>query len=128
MKLLLDTHSLIWFLDDDPRLSAAARLAIEEPENERWVSIGSGWEMAIKSQLGKLDLPKPFDVLFPGALESLGFSIMPIQPAHLHRYYSLPLHHRDPFDRLLIAQALAEGLAVVGSDSAFDAYGVTRIW
>ena len=128
MNLLLDTHALIWFLEDDPKLSAAARTAIEEPANERWVSIATGWEMAIKSQIGKLDLPKPFDVLFPGALESLGFSILLIQPRHLHGYHALPLHHRDPFDRLLIAQALAGGLAIVGCDAAFDAYGVARVW
>ena len=128
MKLLLDTHALIWFLDDDPKLSAVARQAIEEPANERWVSIASGWEMAIKSQLGKLELPGPFDALFPGTLESLGFSILLIHPRHLHRYHALPLHHRDPFDRLLAAQALADGFTVVGCDAAFDAYGVTRLW
>ena len=128
MKLLLDTHALIWFLEDDPKLSGAARAVVEEPANERWVSIASGWEMAIKSQLGKLELAKPFDVLFPGTLEALGFSILPIQAGHLHRYHALPLHHRDPFDRPLVAQALADGFTVVGCDAAFDAYGVTRIW
>ena len=128
MNLLLDTHALIWFLEDDPMLGAKAREAIEEPSNGRWVSLASGWEMAIKSQLGKLDLPRPFEVLFPGVLESLGFSVLPIQPSHLHRYHALPLHHRDPFDRLLAAQALVEGMTVVGGDAAFDAYGVTRVW
>ena len=128
MKLLLDTHALIWFLEDDPKLSAAAREVVEESANERWVSIASGWEMAIKSQLGKLDLPRPFAVLFPGTLEALGFSIVPLQAGHLHRYHALPLHHRDLFDRLLVAQALADGFTVVGNDAAFDAYGVTRIW
>jgi PIN domain nuclease of toxin-antitoxin system len=128
MKLLLDTHALIWFLVNDPKLSTVAREGIEEPANGRWVSTASGWEMAIKSQRGKLDLPRPFEVLFPGTLEALGFSILPIQAGHLHRYHALPFHHRDPFDRLLAAQALADGFTVVGSDAAFDAYGVTRIW
>ena len=82
----------------------------------------------IKSQLGKLDLPGPFDVLLPGMLESPGFSILLIQPRHLHRYHALPLHHRDPFDRLMVAQALADGFTIVGCDPAFDSYGVTRIW
>lgn len=128
MNLLLDTHAVLWFLEDAPQLSGAARLAIEEERNECWVSVASGWEMAIKSQLGKLRLPLAFAGLFPGALESLGFFILPIQAGHLHRYHALPLHHRDPFDRLLVAQALAEGLTVVGNDAAFDAYAVTRIW
>ena len=128
MKLLLDTHALIWFLEDDPKLSAAAREVVEDSANERWVSIASGWEMAIKSQLGKLNLPRPFEVLFPSTLEAVGFSILPIQAGHLHRYHALPLHHRDPFDRLLVSQALADGFTVVGNDAAFDAYGVTRIW
>ena len=128
MKLLLDTHALIWFLENHPKLSEVAREVVEEPANQRWVSIASGWEMAIKLQLGKLDLPRPFEVLFPGTLELLGFSILPIQAGHLHRYHALPFHHRDPFDRLLVAQALADEFTVVSNDTAFDAYGVTRIW
>ena len=128
MKLLLDTHALIWFLEDDPKLSAVAREEIEDATNERWVSTACGWEMAIKSQLGKLDLPKPFEVLFPSALESHGFSILPIQARHLHRYHTLLLHHRDPFDRMMIAQALVEGMTIVGCDEVFDDYGVARIW
>ncbi len=128
MKLLIDTHALIWFLEDDPKLSATARAVVEDAANERWVSMASGWEMAIKSQIGKLKLPLAFEGLFPGALESLGFSILPIQAGHLHRYHALPLHHRDPFDRLLVAQALVDGFTVVGDDAAFDEYGVTRVW
>ncbi len=128
MKLLLDTHALIWFLEDDPKLSAVAREQIEDATNERWVSMATGWEMAIKSQLGKLDLPKPFEVLFPSALEAHGFSILPIRAEHLHRYHTLPLHHRDPFDRMITAQALVDGMTVVGCDAAFDNYGVDRIW
>ena len=128
MKLLIDTHALIWFLEDDPKLSATARAVVEDAANERWVSMASGWEMAIKSQIGKLKLPLAFEGLFPGALESLGFSILPIQAGHLHRYHALPLHHRDPFDRLLVAQALVDGLTVVGDDAAFDEYGVARVW
>jgi len=128
MKLLLDTHAVLWFLEGAPQLSEAARSAVEDEGNECWVSMASGWEMAIKSQMGKLRLPLPFEGLFPGALESRGFSILPVHAGHLHRYHALPLHHRDPFDRLLVAQALADAFAVVGNDAAFDAYGVTRIW
>ncbi len=128
MRLLLDTHTVLWFLRDDAQLSAAARLAVEDAGNECWVSMATGWEMAIKSQLGKLRLPLAFDELFPAALEARGFSILPIQAGHLHHYHTLPLHHRDPFDRLMIAQALAEGMTIVGCDEVFDDYGVTRIW
>ncbi len=128
MRLLLDTHALLWFLEDDPRLSGLARAAVEAGENERWVSMASGWEMAIKSQLGKLRLPLAFGEFFPAALEARGFSILPISASHLHRFHALALHHRDPFDRLLVAQALAEGFTVIGNDPAFDAYGVARLW
>ena len=128
MKLLLDTHALIWFLEDDPRLSTVARASVEHVGNERWVSMASGWEMAIKSRLGKLRLPLPFVRLFPAEIERLGFSILPIAARHLHSLETLALHHRDPFDRLLVAQALVDGLTVVGDDPAFDAYGVTRLW
>ncbi len=128
MKLLLDTHAVLWFLEDASQLSDAARLAVENEENECWVSMASGWEMAIKSQIGKLRLPLAFEGFFPGALESRGISILPVQAGHLHRYHTLPLHHRDPFDRLLVAQALTDGFTVVGNDAAFNAYGVTRIW
>lgn len=128
MRLLLDTHAVLWFLEDSPQLTDAARLAVEDEGNECWVSMASGWEMAIKSQTGKLRLPLAFEALFPDALESRDFSILPIRAGHLHRYHALPLHHRDPFDRLLVAQALADDLTVVGCDAAFDAYGVNRVW
>jgi PIN domain nuclease of toxin-antitoxin system len=128
MKLLLDTQALIWALEGNDRLSAVARAALEDPGNQLVVSMASGWEMTIKTSLGKLTPPVPIPVLFPGELERLGFEILPIEAAHLHRLLSLPFHHRDPFDRMLIAQALSENWPVVGSDEAFDAYGVTRIW
>ena len=128
MNLLLDPHAPLWFLEDDPKLTAAARAVVEDAGKECWVSMVSGWEMAVKSCLGKLRLPIPFAQLFPSRLETLGFSILPITSRHLHMVETLPLHHRDPFDRLLAAQALAEGLTVIGDDAAFDAYGVTRFW
>ncbi len=128
MNLLLDTQALIWFLEGDVRLTPPAQQAIETPENLKYVSMASGWEMAIKTALGKLKLPLPFPELFPGRLEALGLLILPIQSHHFHRLLSLPRHHGDPFDRLLVAQALSENFTVVGNDAAFDTYGVRRHW
>lgn len=128
MKLLVDTQALIWVLEGDKRLSRVAREALEDPTNRRIVSIATGWEMAIKTGLGKLNPPMPLPHLFPAELERLGFEILPIKSEHVHRLLDLPLHHRDPFDRMLIAQALSENLTMVGCDVAFDAYGAARIW
>ena len=101
-------EQLVWFLENDPNLSSAARNAIEAPDNAPIVSYVSGWETAIKVANGKLALPIPFEELFPAKLEALGFALLPIEAAHLHRLMELPLVHRDPFDRLLIAQAMVE--------------------
>lgn len=128
MRLLLDTQALIWALEGDERLSKTAWQILEDPGNQRFVSIASGWEMAIKTGLGKLNPPIPLPKLFPAELERLGFEILPIKAKHVHHVLDLPLHHRDPFDRMLIAQALSEGLMMVGNDGAFDSYGVSRIW
>jgi len=128
MKLLLDTQALIWFLEGDARLTPPAQQAIEDQANLKYISMASGWEMAIKAALGKLKLPLPFPELFPGRLEALGLIIFPIQPHHLHCLLTMPRHHGDPFDRLLVAQALSENFTVVGNDAAFDAYGVRRHW
>lgn len=128
MNLLLDTQALIWALNGDRRLSNMARTVLEDPGNQRSVSMASGWEMAIKTTLGKLTPPIGIQYLFPAELERLGFSILPIEPPHLHRLLTLPLHHRDPFDRMIAAQALSAGLTVVGNDGAFDVYGVQRVW
>lgn len=128
MRLLLDTQALIWALEGDSRLSNVAHCALENSENTRIVSMASGWEMTIKVGLGKLDSPIPIPILFPSKLDALGFEILPIQAQHLHWLLELPLYHRDPFDRMIIAQALSEDFMVVGNDPAFDPYGVHRIW
>ena len=128
MRLLLDTHAFLWFVAGDSKLSTTARTAIEDIGNQKFVSAGSLWEIAIKARLGKLTLGEPFGVIIPRELARNGFAILPIQPAHADRVSSMPFHHRDPFDRLLIAQAQNESLAVVGLDAQFDAYGVSRIW
>ncbi|SKB01125.1 PIN domain nuclease, a component of toxin-antitoxin system (PIN domain) [Prosthecobacter debontii] len=128
MKLLLDTHALIWFLEDHAHLSDVARVAISHPENQSFVSDATAWEVGIKHSLGKLDLPVPYEDLFPSRLQTLGFQILPIRHAHLHEAARLPWHHRDPFDRLLIAQARVESLVLVSRDTHFPAYGVPILW
>jgi PIN domain nuclease of toxin-antitoxin system len=113
---------------DMPELSSRARAIIEEPSNRKFVSMVSLWELAIKEGLGKLESKTPLGELLakignPFPLHRLG-----IQDAHVLAYRNLPLHHRDPFDRMMIAQALSENFLVLGNDAAFDAYGVRRIW
>ena len=128
MKLLLDTHTLLWFIAGSANLSVSARSLIEDAANEKFVSIVSIWETAIKVSIGKLSLAAPFDVLFPRQLEINGFALLPVKVAHTSVVASLPFHHRDPFDRLLIAQAMAENMTLVSLDGAFADYAVTRLW
>jgi len=128
VKLLLDTHSFLWFIDGNPRLSAAARQLIEEPANERLVSIASLWEIAIKASMGRLTFAQPFATLLPEQLQRNSMQVLDITVAHTAAVATLPFHHRDPFDRKLIAQALVEGIPIIGVDSAFDAYGISRLW
>ncbi|MDB5333529.1 MAG: PilT protein domain protein [Phycisphaerales bacterium] len=128
MRLLLDTHTFLWFINGDQKLSPAARNAIQDPTNESHVSIASVWEMAIKVSIGKLGLAQPFPMIVPHELKRNGFRLFPIELSHCVMVSSLPFHHRDPFDRLLIAQSLAGRTPIVSADAAFDAYGVVRIW
>lgn len=137
MKYLLDTHTLLWFLADDKRLSRHARRLIENPNNDRLLSIASLWEIAIKVRIGKLDLTEPFDRLFPEQLLLNSVEILHITVDSLVKLTTLPFYprhrnphdqHTDPFDRLIIAQALVEDLPIIGLDSDFDAYGVIRDW
>jgi PIN domain nuclease of toxin-antitoxin system len=128
MKLLLDTHSFLWFIEDDSRLSTTARTLIEDGDNEVFLSVGSLWEMAIKVSLGKLRLSQPFATFIPDQLAANTISPLPIAVDHAAQVVTLPFHHRDPFDRLLIAQALIDHIPIVGVDTVFDLYGVKRIW
>ena len=128
MTLLLDTHAFLWFCQDDPSLTAAAKSQNEHAENQKLVSIASCWEIAIKAGLGKLNLGEPAETYLPNALAQTGFHVLPISLAHATGVESLPPHHKDPFDRLLVAQALAEAIPLVSGDTAFDLYGVTRLW
>jgi PIN domain nuclease of toxin-antitoxin system len=123
-RLLVDTHALLWWLSDDPSLSPAAREALADPADEPFVSIASMWEIAIKRSLGKLTAPDDL----PDRITGEGFAWLPISAAHAWHVHDLPMHHRDPFDRLLIAQALIERLPVVTTDARFEAYGVEVRW
>ena len=128
MKLLLDTHAFLWFVMGSANLSSKARSLIENPSNESSLSVASLWEMAIKISLGKLSLSAPFDDLIPEQLNLNGIGLLNIKTDHLSLLARLPFHHRDPFDRLLIAQAITENIPVVSIDAAFDTYGITRLW
>ena len=128
MRLLLDTHALLWFLAGSSSLSTAALAAIDDPANERWLSPISLLEIAIKVRINKLRLVAPFGILFPAQLTANSIQIWPIEASHCTSSTTLPLHHKDPFDRLIASTALVEGLTLVSADPAFDAYSVTRLW
>ena len=121
-------HTFIWLVTDPSRLSTRARTYLADPDRRLLLSIASGWEMAIKTAVGKLPLSIPLDELLLDAPARALLEWLPVRPSHLLGVAGLPHHHRDPFDRLIVAQALAEGVPVVGADPALDAYGVSRIW
>jgi PIN domain nuclease of toxin-antitoxin system len=128
MNLLLDTHAILWFLANDPKLSAAALAAILDPANIRWASPISLLEIALKNRLGKLPLPDAFGVMFPASLAASDIHLLPLEPQHVEPLTTLPLHHKDPFDRLLAATAIVERFTLVSADPAFDHYGLIRLW
>ncbi|MGE5203518.1 MAG: type II toxin-antitoxin system VapC family toxin [Acidobacteriota bacterium] len=128
MRLLLDTHIFLWWLDGDAALSAAAQTAIADEASEVLVSAVSAWEIATKFRLGKLPGAAAVAVDVAGAAASQGFPELPIALRHGEKAGALPGPHRDPFDRMLIAQAMLEDLVIVSNDEAFDAYGVRRLW
>ncbi len=128
MKLLLDTHALLWFLTDSPALSKTARELIEDAGNTVYVSPASYWEIAIKISLGKYRLPEPLAIFMDRELSGNDLTILPISTRHADCVSGLPFHHRDPFDRLIIAQSLVEEMPLLSVDVAMDAYEVKRIW
>lgn len=128
MRYLLDTHTLLWFIADDSRLSSNARRLIEDASIEIFLSVASLWEIAIKVNIGKLTLDKPFNQLFPDELDFHRIEMLDITVESLVQLTALPHHHRDPFDRLIIAQALVENLPIIGVDEIFDAYSISREW
>jgi PIN domain nuclease of toxin-antitoxin system len=128
MRLLLDTHAFLWFILNDPLLSPTARNLIADPNNEIEISPASYWEIAIKISIGKYSLAEPLQDFIEREIATNQFRILPIEPGHVAPLTALPFHHRDPFDRLIIAQALVEQIPVVSADTAFDDYPVTRLW
>jgi len=128
VKYLLDTHAFLWFVLDDPRLSATARRLIEDPANDFAISPASYWEIAIKIRTGNYVLPEPYEVFIPREIRSNDFDILPIEPKHAAILTALPLHHKDPFDRMIVAQAMSEGLPLISADAQLDAYPIRRIW
>jgi PIN domain nuclease of toxin-antitoxin system len=128
MTVLMDTHSFIWFVDGSSQLSARARTLIEDPANDKLLSMASIWEMAIKISLGKLSISQHFEQFIPHQLQINGFEIFAIKFDHIAKVSHLPFYHRDPFDRLLIAQSLVEQIPVISVDSVFDTYSVQRLW
>lgn len=127
LRLLLDTHTLLWWVGNDPALPAGADRALQEDGNEVFVSAASAWEVTTKARLGKLTAG-PLAQDFVGEVRRQGFIPLPITLDHAQRAGSLPGPHRDPFDRLLIAQAQAENLILVSNEATFDTYGVQRLW
>ena len=128
MNLLLDTHAFLWFIEGNDKLSERAKGLIEDRENDRYLSVGSLWEMAIKVSIGKLDVPLPFTRLVREHVRSNAIDILGLRAPHLDIQRSLPFHHRDPFDRMIIAQAKVEEMKVVGSDKKFEHYDVELLW
>jgi PIN domain nuclease of toxin-antitoxin system len=128
MRLLQDTHAFLWFVLNDPQLSATALRLISDPGNDVLISPASYWEIAIKVSLRKLDLHPPYDDFMQRGILGNDFEILPIEPRHTSVLTTLPLHHRDPFDRLLVAQAMSEGIPRVSADAVLDQYPITRLW
>ncbi len=124
MRLLVNAHALLWWFEGSPALGINARNAIADPANEVLISIAALWELAIKQASGKLTLPADLETMVVGE----GFSVLSIAFVHLRRLAPLPRVHGDPFDRMMIAQALAEGIPIATGDRVFAAYGVQIVW
>jgi len=128
MRLLLDSHTLIWAVEQPTKLSATAVSALQDPANDLLLSAGTIWEIAIKVSRQKLSLSLPYRQWIESAMADLGLVVVPTTVAHADLLAQLPQHHRDPFDRLLVAQAQVESLHLVSADIQFDPYAITRIW
>lgn len=128
MRVIIDTHVFLWWVEGDKALPARARAALANPENECLLSLASVWELSIKAALAKLKLALPVQRYVTEHVAANGFRLLNIELGHVGRVETLPTHHSDPFDRLLIAQGLVENLPIVTADAVFARYGVKRIW
>jgi len=127
MNLLFDTHAFLWFSEDNPSLSKKTKLIIENPENNCFISMASLWEMAIKISLKKLNIKLNFNQMLEEIYKH-DFILLPIDFDHTVELTSMDFHHRDPFDRLIIAQSIVENLTIISIDKVFDKYNIKRIW
>lgn len=128
MKFIADTHAFIWFVTDSPRLSAPAKKLFESSDSERFLSVASIWEIAIKTSLGKLSFDRPLEQFLPEQIALNSVRLLDISFSHAMRIADLPFHHRDPFDRMIVAQGLVENLPILSNDETLNAYGVKCIW
>ena len=128
MKLLLDTHTLIWAVDAPSKLVPQAVTALQDPANDLLLSAATIWEIAIKVGLGKLSLSMPYRQWMNQAITDLGMTVLPITVEYADVQVNLPKHHGDPFDRLLVAQSQVENIHLVSADPVFDQYGINRLW
>ncbi len=128
MSPLVDSHTLVWSTDDPSKLSPVAASALRDPSNDIFISAATLWEVSIKVGLGKLAIARPYRDWMKKTIADLGAVVLPIAIEYADVQASLPHHHRDPFDRMLIAQALVEGIPIISADAQFDAYGVQRLW
>ncbi len=128
MKFLLDTHAFLWFIDGNQNLSITAKNAIEAPTNQRYLSIASLWEIAIKVSIGKLEIGMTLTELVKREVYGNAINLLEIHSEHLDTLTALPFHHKDPFDRLILSQGLSENIAIITKDSLFANYPVNLIW
>ncbi len=128
MKILLESHAALWFSDDAVQMPDAVKKIIEDTENEKYLSLASIWELAIKFSTGKLAFTDSPEIYLADLLRLNNFQLLSLTFDHVIRSATLPMYHRDPFDSIIIAQSLIESMHVISTDSIFDDYGVTRIW
>jgi PIN domain nuclease of toxin-antitoxin system len=128
MRVLIDSHALVWYVDQDNLLDPASHAAISDPTNDLLLSAGSIWEIGIKVGLGKLVLTQPFKPWMNQAISDLDVTVLPLSVEYVDVQSNLPRHHGDPFDRLIVAQAIVEQVSIISADANLDAYGITRVW
>lgn len=128
MRALLDTHAFLWWVTDDPNLSQRVREVIGDGQNEILFSTASAWEIAIKAGFGRVQFPADLEGFITEQVHRNAFEVLPVQLSHALKVFGLPDYHRDPFDRMLVAQALVEGIPILSADSQFARYPVQVIW